>query len=182
MLRWTPEEAVALSLEKEPGVVNSESLRPHQPPSPFREEYARRLELVHRAIKAGRFREDIDPPLFLEWAREIGLTYPAELESLREAKGATPTGQEESSGATKRRSSETKVDNNLLRILIAVASQRYEFDPFDDPAPKIDKKMLNQLNADFKAARLPPVGDKTLWKRLTDAVKQARDDSPQELV
>lgn len=61
---WTVDEAIALSLDKAPGVVNyskvmmeDERIIPHAWQfSPFPKEYSRRFELVKRALEAGILR------------------------------------------------------------------------------------------------------------------------------
>lgn len=80
---WEPEEAVALSFGKEPAVVNSKQLRgPRLLRSPFRKDYARRLELVRRAIATGDLVEPIRPHDFIQWAHATQIPDSGELKSL----------------------------------------------------------------------------------------------------
>lgn len=88
----TLEEAVALSLGKEPKVVSSESLQLGEPtnyfskgkqlPSPFREEFERRLDLTRRAIEVGRLTEKVNPQDFVLWAQSIHLSLPDEFKQI----------------------------------------------------------------------------------------------------
>jgi hypothetical protein len=78
---WTPEEAVALSLGKSPAIVNPDTLQPYNriaSASLFREEFARRLDLLERALKVGELPNPVPRARFLKWAAERGLHTPPE--------------------------------------------------------------------------------------------------------
>jgi hypothetical protein len=65
---WTADEAVALSLEKDPRVVTWDAIEEYATQSVFVFVFAERRELVRRAIEAGQLMERNTPPAFLAWA------------------------------------------------------------------------------------------------------------------
>lgn len=88
--RWTLDEAVALTLAREPRVVGINGVNAHAAASsPFAKEYLRRTDLVKRAREAGELFEPALPGLFLTWAKLRELEYPKELEEALEARGHT---------------------------------------------------------------------------------------------
>ncbi|MBX3711617.1 MAG: hypothetical protein KF800_06630 [Lysobacter sp.] len=87
MAIWTLDEAVALSLGKDPGKVNRSSMSKsgerYVPAvwlqSEFPREYARRTALVQRAKVAGMLRDQIEPEKFIRWAADVFDNLPDEL-------------------------------------------------------------------------------------------------------
>lgn len=87
MAIWSLDEAIALSLGKNPAEVNwpNVSMRGERfvpqawSVSEFPKEYARRKQLVARAKKAGQLFDPISPERFLRWAVEVFDTMPDEL-------------------------------------------------------------------------------------------------------
>jgi hypothetical protein len=79
MANWHLDEAVALSLGKNPKIVNWDSISNYGDRyvpqawniSEFRGEYARRRELVMRAKSAGDLHDPIKPTIFMRWASDI---------------------------------------------------------------------------------------------------------------
>lgn len=68
---WSPDQAIALSLGKNPDVVNADTLAPHivaLKASPFAASYRRRLRYLQAAIKRGDIKAEIYPNSFLRWA------------------------------------------------------------------------------------------------------------------
>lgn len=87
---WTLDEAVALSLGRDPKLVSINNVIPHSSGgSPFAQEYLRRTDLVGRAQKARQLLLHTPPNLFLTWAKLRGLEYPKELEEEVAARGNT---------------------------------------------------------------------------------------------
>lgn len=76
---WTLDEAVALSFGKAPKVVNSASLQELQSVSPFAQGYARRLDLAQRAAIAQKLYDPALPILFIKWAEQNDIEFPAAL-------------------------------------------------------------------------------------------------------
>jgi hypothetical protein len=79
---WTAEEAVALSLGKDPRHVTKKSLKKESSTSPFVVEFASRLRLVDRATSLGHLATAIVPQDFAVWAAAKKLTLPADLTDL----------------------------------------------------------------------------------------------------
>lgn len=66
---WTMDEAAALSLGKDPKLVNNKTLNSVSRGSPFLREYRRRLDVMKRAIAAGVLKEPLSPDKVALWAR-----------------------------------------------------------------------------------------------------------------
>lgn len=78
---WTLEEAVALSLGKNPWIVKWEKLKSFQTSSPFVAKYAAKHEEVRRAKVMGQLWESTIPFVFVKWASRVGFQMPEELKS-----------------------------------------------------------------------------------------------------
>lgn len=78
---WTLEEGVALSLVKNPWVVNWEKLKAHKTKSPFIVKYAAKHEEVRRAKVMGQLWDSTIPFVFVKWASRVGFEMPEELTS-----------------------------------------------------------------------------------------------------
>ena len=72
----TAREAVPLSLGKDPLVVTFELVRPYIGASLFANEYAKRLDLIDRAILWGELRPLFTPLEFLTWAHRYKVSFP----------------------------------------------------------------------------------------------------------
>jgi hypothetical protein len=72
----TAMEAVLLSLGKDPLVVTFELVRPHIGASLFANEYAKRLDLIERAILWGELGPRFTPLEFVTWAHKYKLLVP----------------------------------------------------------------------------------------------------------
>ncbi len=66
---WTAEEAVAISLGKDPRRVNATSLADVSPDSIVAQEFRRRLDLVVRSVDAQQLKARISPESFVDWAK-----------------------------------------------------------------------------------------------------------------
>tara|TARA_Y100000815_G_scaffold274481_1_gene308739 strand:- start:41456 stop:42442 length:987 start_codon:yes stop_codon:yes gene_type:complete len=84
---WTQDEAVALSLGKEPRQVTWEALSPYLNKSPLANDFADRRLLVQRAVTMQQLYTHTLPPFFLAWARRTKMQVPPELEVAVEALG-----------------------------------------------------------------------------------------------
>ena len=77
---WSVEEAVALSLGRDPSKVDWESeIAPYTEISRVAKEFARRLGYLERAVSAGVLSARIPPKRFVEWALGKGFTMPSVL-------------------------------------------------------------------------------------------------------
>ena len=65
---WSLDEATALSLNKNPRIVNLDLLQPHVASSPFALEYGNRFEMARRAAQCGLLRDPCAPSEYLNWA------------------------------------------------------------------------------------------------------------------
>ena len=82
MTYWNVEEVVALSLGRDPRLVNEESIKQiyRWETLPFPNEYLKRKDLIGRAFEFEDLPERFRPKAFVEWARKIDLEIPKELE------------------------------------------------------------------------------------------------------
>lgn len=76
---WTEEEAVALSLGKEPKVINLKTIQSRYGTSSFAEKYRQTFELVTRALRINELPSLLPPMTFLEWADRKRIRPPEEL-------------------------------------------------------------------------------------------------------
>lgn len=79
--RWKRDEAILLSLGKEPRVVRLADLENAAPFDPLRKAVRERREMLERAIRSTQLRDPMLPARFLGWAERIGLELPVELTS-----------------------------------------------------------------------------------------------------
>lgn len=85
MACWSLDEAIALSLGKDPSLVNAAALFEEryvpaaQARSRFPGEYARRSEQAKRALSTRQLRDPVDPQAFLAWAQIVFESLPSEL-------------------------------------------------------------------------------------------------------
>ena len=79
MSYWTLDEFVALSLGKNPKIVNWPVLQSFERVSPFASKYASRREIVLRAETMGQLWQSTIPGVFLAWAERMHFQVPAEL-------------------------------------------------------------------------------------------------------
>jgi hypothetical protein len=79
MSMWTLDQAVALSLDRDPRIVNWESIKRYRPQSYFVAEFEARLMLVASARDAGQLWDSTIPNLFLAWAQRMRFEVPAHL-------------------------------------------------------------------------------------------------------
>lgn len=80
---WSPEEAIALSLGKDPGEVCWNKIHPYRY-SLFGQEYGKRLELLMDNVNNAKFNSiystlSIHPVKFVEWAKTKDIKLPPEL-------------------------------------------------------------------------------------------------------
>lgn len=76
---WTLNEAVALVFKKDPELVTWENMKNYKNMSPFADEYARVTKLAFRAKGQGQLTDPVEPPVFLAWAKKMGIEVPPEL-------------------------------------------------------------------------------------------------------
>jgi hypothetical protein len=84
---WSLDEAVALSLGKEPEHVNWKIVESYVRISPFARNYSRRRDLTQRAVGMKQLTDGVVPGFFLGWAKRNELSVPEELVQLVEKRG-----------------------------------------------------------------------------------------------
>lgn len=77
---WTIEEAVAVTLGRDPAAIHSVDLNVYVTVSPFVMRYARLLDLARRAVGWKQLSPNVAPGNFLTWAKRYDIEVPAELE------------------------------------------------------------------------------------------------------
>jgi hypothetical protein len=137
---WTSEEATALTLGKEPKVVNVKSLSEYKSivGSLFRDKFLDRLDEIERAIAAHELFIPLRPDKFVTWADGEFPDLPQVL--VAHAKAAN-------------KGQSTPAHSNHLhtcyRIILALAISKYSFDATvneNDPQPCDFKTMLADIN------------------------------------
>ena len=76
---WTLDEAVALSLGKDPRHVTPDRMKPYTKIWPLAQEFLERRDTFGRAVVMGQLYHQTIPGIFLAWARRVGVSVPADL-------------------------------------------------------------------------------------------------------
>lgn len=161
MATWTIDEAVSLSLRKDPETVNWESLQPFLE-TQFGEQYRRIRMLALRAASAGRLNNPCVPSEFVAWAADWEIVISGELVaavfgfqkrcSVRHQKSQNPT----LVSATDE-SENQKSFNMAVKIIGALSVAIYKFDPAkkksDVPAEMASDLALIGFEASTKTIR-----------------------------
>lgn len=87
MSHWKLDEAVALTLGREPEFVNWKTIEPLVGVSPFAFEYKRLRELALRAVQWQKLFDPVLPGIYVSWTKEIDIPFPAALECLLPVRG-----------------------------------------------------------------------------------------------
>lgn len=87
MADWTLEQALALSFERNPGVVNWTSVAPHVWWSKFAQEYSRVRDRALSHVRWHQLFDPVLPAIYLAWAKRDGFGVSAELVRLVEGRG-----------------------------------------------------------------------------------------------
>lgn len=125
---WAPEEAVALSLGKDPNVVNRATLADLAPDtSPFASEFHRRLTVVQRSIEAKNLAERVAPAMLVEMMIELGWKFPSQFPDMAQR----PNGESEQAVALEARIAELEGQLALL-----ASNQAKYLTPTDQMASK----------------------------------------------
>lgn len=126
MATWSLDEAVALSLGKNPTVVNSVRMSGERfvpeawSYSQFPKEYVRRRELALRASAAYELDDPVKPQRFLDWAVDHFDSIPAALtDAVRAREVVTPMTTQKIIKGEKALGDRER--NNLLRVIAALA-------------------------------------------------------------
>lgn len=159
---WTVDEAIALSFGKEPSVVTWKEIEKLKNETAFAKTFANRRDLALRAVQSKKIGENIPPPLFISWAKELSIELPSTLiEEAAKISGAAINWQEQyenlkteydalvaqSTNALKPES--TRKSNNVLQALTAIAIDAYGYNPKAEKsnAPQDIADALTKLGA-----------------------------------
>lgn len=144
MVRWTLDEATALSLGKAPKMVSWESIKPYLQQSLFADEYSKRRELLLRASEHEALENPVLPAELIGWAQRIDITLPQELIDAVRATGSRIedwqklTAERDAlreqmkqleENAAKERPLSTRERETLLKIILGMAMEQYSYNP-----------------------------------------------------
>jgi hypothetical protein len=150
MAYWAPDEAVALSLGRDPRFANWENLQQLVQSSRFAYSYAAQREIVMRAKDMGQLWGKTPPALFLAWAERRQFSMPDDLSEAVKAIGTPAVDwkmlfdqSQLQVEALSKRIAELEGDNSLgeaerldprereslLKLVIGMAIQGYSYDP-----------------------------------------------------
>lgn len=161
---WRAEEAVALSLNRNPDVVTLHAMKGVAiRNTKFGDKYTRRERLIYRAVASMDLHDPMRPTSFLKWADQLKVDVPrgmrrAILELHGRASDAalqTPPPIEDDLKTSER--------NSLLKIILGMALQQYSFDP--DAARS---STVPQILEDLAASGIK-IGEDTVRKYLREA-------------
>lgn len=76
---WTLDEAIALSLGKDPKKVRWEPVKAYADVSAFAQEYSKRRELAIRATTWKKLYDPVLPSIFIDWAKKLDIEVPLDL-------------------------------------------------------------------------------------------------------
>jgi hypothetical protein len=172
MACWKPEEAVALSMGKDPKVVNTATLNKEleermnetaaASQSVFFREYLKRCEQVNRAQEIGRLPENITPSAFLEWANGQKMALDGKLaESL--VGFADPNSN---SSSHQNENLHGKTRGVFLKIIFGLAISHY--DQSTDLYSREHTDVARRISDDLRLTGID-VDEKTVRKYLKDA-------------
>ena len=147
LARWTEEEAVGLSLDKDPDIVSSESIQNQQRdndlPSPFLEEYQQRMRQLKRAIEDREELTPLRPASFMSWAvsaykdlpaRFIEMTSDNARQSNQKSAG-TPNTRDQDIDVTKM-NAKSRRTLRLMLLCMAIDKYGHNVDALKSPATK----------------------------------------------
>ena len=88
---WKLDEAIALSLGKDPEVITWDVVFPYTLIDEFAKEFERRRDLAHRGLVVRKLSDPIEPNYFLAWAKEKNIDVPPELVQQLEIGNVSPS-------------------------------------------------------------------------------------------
>ncbi|MES0205249.1 hypothetical protein [Mesorhizobium sp. LNHC209A00] len=153
---WSAEEAVALSLDKDPRCVNARSLKPFRK-SPFAKNFRRLLSIVNRAIELGEIPEGIPRDKLKGLCIRMAIDFPSTFEN----ELLLPEGSEGLGGQQASRDKPT-----LDRMILVMAVNHYGY----DPRVLKNGRALKSILADLAAVGLE-ISPSSVRNNLRDAWK-----------
>lgn len=165
---WSLDEAVALILGKDPKIVSWDRIEPMVPFSEFAGRFSDIREHLNKARRNGQLIDPVRPDQFFRWAKGRGVTLPAGLETLFDAKHARTA--KAGDGSTK------TGDNELVRKNRAVLTDVEKADPEPDnsTSKRVGRTVANAtevneniIHLDREEARLKAIRDRALGEKET---------------
>ena len=138
---WTLDEAIALSFDKEPEVVNWKKIEPLIDKTVFAKAYAKRRDLALRASRVNKLSDPVMPVVFISWAKELYIDLPSALLNELEKIGNTAINwrkewiklkakyDELQTQANHSNLGNTQKTENLLKAFACIAIDAYGYDP-----------------------------------------------------
>ena len=164
---WYPEEAVALSLGKNPKIVTPETLTQlRRPTSPCVSEFRARMDTLQRAISAGHISTPLTPKAFIAWADNEGILLPSELNATQRTDPSEETAKDEDINP--------KTQDTFFKILVGMAIKHYAFDPNWDPKEGDKSDVFSRMMHDLDGLNLR-VDVKTLRTHMDKALKRTAE-------
>jgi hypothetical protein len=170
---WSEDEAVALSLGKDPKTVNSGSFKgPLRRVSPFAQNYLHRLEIVRRAVGIGDIKGKLDgstlrirPADFVEWGSQNLEALPEELLTIRHDRSAVQADSESGSDSLGKVRPST-----WIRIFATLAIDKYGFSTDPSDVARARDEILDA------AARIRcPINEDTVQDAIVEAATFLRE-------
>lgn len=163
---WHPEEAVALSLGKNPKIVNRETLNQlRRPMSPFASEFRAKMETLQRAISAVHIPTPLTPKEFIAWAVNEGFSLPSELNATHRTDPSAEEAKDEEINP--------KIRDVFYRFLVGMAIKHYDLDPDYNPEGSDKSQAFSLMVTDLRQVNAL-VNEKTLREHTKNALKHAR--------
>ena len=164
---WHPEEAVALSLGKNPKIVTLETLTQlRRPTSSCVSEFRARMDTLQRAISAGHISTPLTPKAFIAWADNEGILLPSELNATQRTDPSEETAKDEDINP--------KTQDTFFKILVGMAIKHYAFDPNWDPKEGDKSDVFSKMMHDLDGLNLR-VDIKTLRTHMDKALKRTAE-------
>lgn len=160
MAHWSAEEAIALSLDVDPTIMNTTNI-PERIMILIAKEYREVKELVNRAVRAYKLHTLIRPEKYLEWAKFHDVNIPERLESLIPLSTTTQKLAQKS----EEKPLGTRERDTLLKIIIGMAIDKYHYDPKAIKGSAVTKIKDGLERAGFK------ITDDTIRDKLQEAKK-----------
>jgi hypothetical protein len=161
---WTIDEATALSLGKNPKLVNWLTIQPHLEVSDFARQYAILRDAIKRAIQIKALKKMVEPYAFIGWAKFRLVTFPPSLyKAVEEFQASTQKPFKES--ASKREM------NNLYLLIYIMAKEKYGY-------KNGCARAIEQIIKSIKDNEIQPLSDDTIFEKIQLGKQVAQDRQP----
>lgn len=184
---WTADEAIALSLGKDPRAVNQEKLQAFDRfrESPFCIQYCERLDLIKRASDVKVISETLSPAAFILWFGTNDIPLPPAMHAYREDADEVLTLRAECDRLRGELETRNKRDSDeilgrpkritLLKVIIGMAVARFEHrtEKSSGAAGLIEKSLQNICDSDENTDHIKiSVSDDVIRNILSEAARE----------